>query len=164
MCLYTICTIGSNFGGSFERNSFLVHRYEDVYMKHPFWWAIWVGPQQQHQPNTALNGKCPLSYPLPGSRRCPTQACTTFANITFRNILIEDPYISPGVIMGNETNPIHNLIIENLTVSTRTWKPWHGKWPYHEWKYPFRGKFQCTNANGVCKNCFPAPDCLEKAL
>ena len=33
--------------------------YENIKMNKPEWWAIWIGPQQQHEPNTPL-GK-PLS-------------------------------------------------------------------------------------------------------
>jgi len=28
--------------------------YENVSMKTPIWWAIWIGPQQQYQPGGTL--------------------------------------------------------------------------------------------------------------
>jgi hypothetical protein len=125
----------------------------------PFWWPIWIGPQQQHEPNSKIGLKCPLLYPLPGSRRCPTQGCVIFENIALRNIKIYDPVLSPGVILGNSTNPIRNLTIENLHVHEKTWK---GKWPFHEKRYPFQGRFKCVNTEGTCKNCHPPPGCLTE--
>merc|ERR1712176_1538884 len=88
--------------------------YEDVTISRPWWWAIWIGPQQQHQPGDKLGEKCALAYPLRGS--CPTQGCTTFSNIPLRNVRIERPLLSPGIIMGNETNPMRNLTFENVNV------------------------------------------------
>jgi hypothetical protein len=41
----------------------------------------------------------------------------TFRNITLRNIAIVNPKISPGVILGNTSNPIADLIFENVQVT-----------------------------------------------
>mmetsp|Transcript_94716 Transcript_94716/g.216661 ORF Transcript_94716/g.216661 Transcript_94716/m.216661 type:complete len:312 (-) Transcript_94716:85-1020(-) len=86
--------------------------YEDITMDQPFWWAIWIGPQQQHEPNSALGEKCALTYPVSG--QCPTQGCATFANITLRNIVVKDPVLSPGVILGNSSNPMQNVVFDNV--------------------------------------------------
>ena len=129
-------------------------------MYNPFWWSIWIGPQQQHEPNTKLGLDCPLLYPLPGSTRCPTQGCVNFENITLRNVEIFEPLISPGVILGNETNPIKNLRIENLHVHGNKFKPWEGKWPFHEKRYPWSGRIKCTNVHGTCHDSNPCPACL----
>ena len=88
--------------------------YQNVTMTRPFWWPIWIGPQQQHEPGSALGRKCALTYPIDPS--CPTQGCATFANITLRDVLVDDPLLSPGVILGNETNPIEGLHFDNVTV------------------------------------------------
>lgn len=82
--------------------------YEDILMEEPEWWAIWIGPQQQHEPNSALGDKCSLDYPI--DKSCPTQGCVTFANITLRNIHVTKPWLSPGVILGNATNPMKGLV------------------------------------------------------
>jgi hypothetical protein len=146
----------------FDHCSTQQNRYDGIYMYSPFWWPIWIGPQQQHEPNDGVGLKCPLTYPLPGSTHCPTQGCTTYGNITLRNIYIYNPVISPGVILGNETNPIQNLTIDNLQVHVSGMKPWDGKWPYHEDRYPYRGRFQCRNVEGTCHNCHPGPSCLTE--
>ena len=71
--------------------------FEDFYIKDPFWYAIWIGPKQQHEPNTDLGLDCALIYPLHDSQ-CPTQGCSTFENITLRNIVIDNPKLSQGAI------------------------------------------------------------------
>jgi hypothetical protein len=45
--------------------------YEDITITKPLWWAIWIGPQQQHEPGSNLGEKCALDYPI--STYCPTQ-------------------------------------------------------------------------------------------
>ena len=74
---------------------------------------MWIGPQQQQEPGVPLGEKCALDYPL--QKHCPTQGCVTMRNITLRNVRIERPLLSPGVILGNASNPI-GLAFENVTV------------------------------------------------
>lgn len=78
--------------------------YENVTITNPKMWAIWIGPQQQHQPFHPLGEDCALDYPL--SPHCPTQGCVDFRNITLRHITIIDPVLSPGVMLGNASNPM----------------------------------------------------------
>ena len=51
-----------------------------------------------------MGRKCPLDYPI--SSTCPTQGCVDFKNITLRRINITKPLLSPGVILGNSSNPM----------------------------------------------------------
>lgn len=135
--------------------------YENVHIKQPVWWPIWIGPQQQHEPGLSLDGNCALNYPLE-SMSCPTQGCSTFENITLRNILIDDPILSPGVIMGNASNPMKNIVFDNVTMKV-PYKYYftHGRLPFHEKYFPFAGSYNCLHAQGVCKNCNPVPHCLD---
>jgi hypothetical protein len=129
----------------------------------PAWWAIWIGPQAQHQPNTELGDKCALTYPLDNSK-CPTQACATFANITLRNIHISNPWLSPGVILGNATNPIQNLIFDHVTVTeTNPMDIYKGRFPFHHLHFPYKGKYQCKHTLGKSIASDPVPDCFEQA-
>ncbi|KAG7347940.1 glycosyl hydrolase family 28 protein [Nitzschia inconspicua] len=137
--------------------------YEHVDIIEPFWWAIWIGPQQQHQPGDTLGYNCPIFWPLPGSEVCPTQGCTLFENITLRHINIFHPLISPGVIWGNSTNPMKNITIENLNVDENKYKIWHGKWPFHSKRYPFHGRIKCKYASGTYKDSNRSPSCLDPA-
>jgi hypothetical protein len=72
--------------------------FEDFVITDPFWYAVWIGPQQQQEPGSELGLDCALQYPLAGSQ-CPTQGCSDFENITLKNVLIENPKLSPGAIM-----------------------------------------------------------------
>eukprot|EP00943_MAST-04B_sp_MAST-4B-sp1_P000784 g784.t1 len=105
--------------------------YEDMNITYPRWWAIWIGPQQQHEPGQALGTKCPLDYPI--TKKCPTQSCVTFNNITLRNIYIDKPVLSPGVILGNASNPMTNIVFDNVVVNDPA-------------KWPFDHKYQCKHA------------------
>ena len=42
--------------------------YTNIYMRHPLWWPIWVGPQQQHQPGDKGDQGCAFSFPI--ENRC----------------------------------------------------------------------------------------------
>ena len=110
--------------------------YEDITIDKPWWWAIWIGPQAQHEPDSDLGDKCALLYPLKGA--CPTQGCATFANITLRNVLITQPLLSPGVILGNASNPMHNLTFDGVRVDFGT-NPLRGR-------YPWGQGYQCGHA------------------
>jgi|EP00945_MAST-04E_sp_MAST-4E-sp1_P003860 polygalacturonase len=121
--------------------------YENVNITKPKWWSIWIGPQQQHEPGSSLGGKCPLAYPL--KKPCPTQGCVTFNNITLRNIFIDRPLLSPGVILGNQTNPMKNIVFDRVVVSEG------GKWP-------FDSTYQCQYADiQAIGGTVPAPNCKD---
>lgn len=135
-------------------------RYEDIHIIEPLWWPVWIGPQAQHEPHQGLDGACPLNYPLQNSI-CPTQGCATFENITLKDVLIDNPLISPGVILGNASNPMKNVIFENVTMKIPFKNMfYHGRLPFHESHFPYAGKYQCEHVIGTCKDCQPVPECL----
>lgn len=118
--------------------------FEDITITKPLWWAIWIGPQQQHQPGESLGELCALAYPIVD--QCPTQGCVDFRNITLRNVKIDSPWLSPGVILGNSTNPIQGLVFDNVNVIN----------PSH---VPFGAKYKCENVGegSSSVNSSPAP-------
>ena len=118
--------------------------YEDIHIVEPRWWAVWIGPQQQQEPGVPLGEKCALDYPL--QKHCPTQGCVTMRNITLRNVRIERPLLSPGVILGNASNPI-GLAFENVTVDAPG-------------AFPFGKGFECEHASGTAAASSPVPPCL----
>ena len=72
------------------------------------------------------------------------QGCSDFRNITLRNVVIDSPLLSPGVILGNDTNPME-VLFDNVTVRNP------GPWPYNS-TYDVRGTY------GVCvPPCDPLP-------
>eukprot|EP01012_Entosiphon_sulcatum_P014137 TRINITY_DN19232_c0_g1_i1.p2 TRINITY_DN19232_c0_g1~~TRINITY_DN19232_c0_g1_i1.p2 ORF type:complete len:285 (-),score=45.01 TRINITY_DN19232_c0_g1_i1:196-1050(-) len=118
--------------------------YEDVRILHPVWWAIWIGPQQQHEPHTDLGRKCALDYPI--DPHCPTQGCVTFSNITLRRVSIESPLLSPGVVLGNATNPMRQVTFEDVVVRNASTFPFGG----------YQCEFAALRAVGSTS---PVPDC-----
>lgn len=112
--------------------------YEDISIDKPFWWSVFIGPQQQQEPGSALGDKCALQYPFFGSQ-CPTQGCATFKDITLRNVHIKDPVLSPGFILGNSTNPMQNITFDNVTVDFAGMLSARGRFPNGR-------KFVCTDA------------------
>ena len=83
--------------------------YENIEIDSPTQWAIWIGPQQAIYKN-----ECNLLWPFLG--KCPVPNNVTFSNITLRNISINSPKISPGIILGNVTNPMKNITFDNVYV------------------------------------------------
>ena len=115
-------------GRTVEKTAVLEHiLFEDVLITKPFWWAVWIGPQQQHEPGVDLGDKCAIAYPL--RQHCPTQGCATFSNITLRRVTIHQPLLSPGVILGNATNPMANVTFEDVIVRFAG-NPRSGAWPW----------------------------------
>jgi polygalacturonase len=56
-------------------------RYENIEIHYPIWWSIYIGPQQQKQPDGAGPG-C-MFYPFGG---CETQPLITVDNIVLKNV------------------------------------------------------------------------------
>lgn len=124
--------------------------YENMTIIKPEWWPIWIGPQQQQEPGDELGDKCSLFYPVQDS--CPTQGCVSFTNITLRQIIIKDPWFSPGVILGNETNPMTNVVFDGVIFTFED--PNNGK-------FPFGRSYKTEFAHGVATGgTFPDPGLL----
>lgn len=86
--------------------------YENITMLQPSQWAIWIGPAQQADSGDA----CSLLWPTVPGQSCPVPAQFDWRNITLRNIRIVDPKMSPGVVIGNLTNPMRGLVFDNVVV------------------------------------------------
>ncbi len=54
-------------------------------MIEPIWWAIYLGPQQQKQPDGGGGPGC-MIYPFDPKGKCATQPLVAITNITLRNI------------------------------------------------------------------------------
>mmetsp|Transcript_69204 Transcript_69204/g.193537 ORF Transcript_69204/g.193537 Transcript_69204/m.193537 type:complete len:249 (+) Transcript_69204:304-1050(+) len=109
--------------------------------------TVKIGPQQQHEPSSDLGERCSLVYPI--RDQCPTQGCADFRNITLRNIQIVDPWLSPGVILGNVTNPMSGILFDNVTVTKSGHLP----------LLPYGDAYHCENAQIEAINSDPGLDC-----
>ena len=110
------------------------------------WWPIWIGPQQQHEPGSAIGSKCALTWPILPGDECPTQGCVDFRNITLRRVTVENATLSPGVLLGNSSNPMQ-VTFEDVVV--------------HEPSLiPFLGNYKCENVHGSFSGSSPVPKCV----
>merc|ERR1719203_50282 len=108
----------SDPGSSSEDGQITNILYENIYMEAPDQYGIWIGPQQ-----AVYSGCCAITWPEDPLAKCPVPPEITFANITLRNITINNPRESPGVILGNSTNPMRNILFDGVFVSDPKKKP-----------------------------------------
>ena len=117
--------------------------YENIRIDNPLWWPIWIGPQQQHEPDwtpSQAAADCSLIYPI--NPNCPTQGCVSFTDIILKDIIITNPVLSPGVVLGNSSNPMSNIVFDNVSV-------------VNPGTFPFFKAYKCEHANIVEKNAPP---------
>ena len=95
--------------------------YQNITMYEPSQFAIWIGPAQQSE----AGSRCSLIWPH-FDATCEITAFHTWRNIVLRDIFVYGAKQSPGVIMGNISNPMIDVKLENVVFSDfgfRT-KPW----------------------------------------
>jgi polygalacturonase len=120
--------------------------YENIIMDAPEQYAIWIGPAQQADSiDICKADPCSLCWPeIPGAE-CHMPANASYVGITLRNITIINPKSSPGVILGSETNPMQNVVFDNVVVKNSP-----------------SNYFVCKNANGIAKGTTsPVPSCFQ---
>lgn len=121
--------------------------YEDVVIERPVWFAIWIGPQQQHQPKGGTDTGCSFFYPLRG-HKCPTDPQVTLANITLRRVSARNGRMSPGILLLDEANPGQNFNFDGVVFSNFT------KWP--------KSNYVCENTQGTATGgTDPVPPCFK---
>jgi len=87
--------------------------YQNMYIEGAFWYPIWIGPQQQNQPDGTADTGCSFFYPIVDA--CPTNPLVTFSDITIRNVTFEKSVTMPGVILCDAANPCTGLDISYVT-------------------------------------------------
>lgn len=86
--------------------------YENFQVTGAIWWPIYIGPQQQQQPDGGGPG-C-MTFPL---KHCPTNPLVSMRNITLRNIDMQDTIaIYSGAIRCNRANPCTEFHFQNVNV------------------------------------------------
>lgn len=120
--------------------------YENIRIYNAEQWAFWLGPQQAVYP-----GVCSLLWPYVPFTECPVTANMSWNNLTFRDILIDSPNASPGVILGNSTNPMTNIVFDNVQAKSAWWYPWFSDY------YKCEGVVNATAIGGT----YPVPPCFE---
>lgn len=91
--------------------------YQNITMDRPQQYPIWIGPAQQ------TGQPCDLRWPQGPNAECRMSGYQTWKNIVLRDIFINNPDNSPGLLMGNSSNPMQNVIFDNVVVTSPGQKP-----------------------------------------
>ena len=117
----------------------------------PIQWPIWIGPAQQAiSANPCHASPCSLCWLTTPFAQCNVPV-STMANITLRDIYIKQPQMSPGVLLGNETSPMRDVMFDNVVVDAPGDSPWGDA--YYKCEHVTRGV-----ATGAT---WPVPPCFE---
>ena len=81
--------------------------YRNMSNKNGLLWNIYIGPQQQKEPDGTGEGIWPDVNPY-----------VIIRNILLQNVYVEKSYTSPGVIRCNKTNPCQNITFQNVTINS----------------------------------------------
>jgi len=93
--------------------------YENIYIDEPESWPIWIGPQQAgikeagKDYNPCNGDPCSLCWPTLKSSSCPGVP-GLIDGLTLRNITVKKPRLSPGVIIGNISVPMKNIVFDSV--------------------------------------------------
>jgi len=125
--------------------------YENIVVDNPSQWAIWIGPAQQSDSSSLCAAHpCSLCWPELPTAHCNPPVGGSYRNITLRNITINNPKKSPGVILANASNPMQNVVFDNVKVNNPGMKPWGTDY------------YKCENVQGVAKGgTDPVPPCFK---
>jgi hypothetical protein len=130
--------------------------YENVVMDAPEQWAIWIGPAQQCDGCSVTDicstkgGPCSLCWPTVPGAQCNAPDNAQYINITLRNVTINSPKQSAGVLLAAENSPMQNIVFDNVIVNSPANKPF-GKDGYY-----------CKHVNGIATGkTSPVPSCLK---
>jgi len=111
--------------------------YDNITIDRPLWYSIYIGPQQQKQPDGSGPG-C-MFYPL--NPDCPTEPRVSIKDIILKDVKSDNGLLLPGIIRCNETNPCDNFMFDNVNVSG--WMSNKG--------------YICENINGISYDSYPIP-------
>ena len=132
--------------------------YENVVMDAPEQFAVWIGPAQQCDGCSAKDicstkgGPCSICWPEVPGTKCNAPASAQYTNITLRNITINNPKKSAGVLIANASSPMQNVVFDNVVVNNPADKPFGNDGYY------------CTNVNGVATGTTnPVPPCFKNS-
>lgn len=85
--------------------------YKNIYIHKPIWFNIYIGPQQEKEPNG--NGPGCMLYPITD---CETQPLITIENITLQNITTDSSVLNLDyIIRCNESNPCKHIQFVNVS-------------------------------------------------
>ena len=120
----------------------VMYQDKDLVPKHAFLWPIYIGPQQQKEPDGRGDG-CFVNF-----IRCPTQPRVNLTDIYLRNVTaVNSIFTNPAVLNCNHTNPCTGFVFENVHFEDSYW--------------PWDELYLCRNVYGDFDDCHPKPLCIE---
>jgi hypothetical protein len=125
--------------------------YQNITINSPSQWPIWIGPAQQSDSiRLCAAHPCSICWPeLPGSE-C-TAPLSQYQNILLKDITINNPKMSPGVIFGNVSMMIEGIVFDNVIVNNPGMEQWGEDYYYCE---------GVSNGVAIGKT-WPVPPCFE---
>lgn len=90
--------------------------YENIHINEPTQWPIFIGPaQQSDSDNLCAAHPCSICWPTLPSAQCNAPRNAYFRNITLRNVTVNDPKMSPGVILADaSSSPMEGLVFDRV--------------------------------------------------
>lgn len=136
--------------------------YENIIIDEPERWGIWIGPAQQVEGGKDANGTshiinpcsagggCSLCWPMVPFTQCHGIRNGFYHNITLRNITINSPKQSPGVLMASSSSPMIDVYFDNVKVNN----PGASKWG---------SNYKCENvmSGTALGDTTPVPPCFK---
>ena len=107
--------------------------YQNITIHSPILWPIYIGPQQQKQPDGGGDGIWP-----------PPQPLVNVTSIVLQNVTSDGGWLNAGVLRCAESNPCKGISFDNVTVTG--------------WASSF---YVCENVEGTVVNSDPKPSCVK---
>ena len=109
--------------------------YHNITIHSPILWPVYIGPQQQKEPDGGGDGIWP-----------PPQPLVNITNILLQNVTSDSGWLNAGVLRCAESNPCRDITLDNVHVSG--------------WASSF---YVCENMIGTVTNSTPVPSCMEQS-
>ncbi len=125
--------------------------FENIVIDNPSQWPIWIGPAQQSDSKRLCAAHpCSICWPYVPSAEC-NAPLSQYRNILLKNITIINSKMSPGIIFGNTSTPIEDVVFEDVVFNNPGDTPWGEDYYYCE-----------GVKGGIAKgNTWPVPSCFE---
>ena len=107
--------------------------YQNISIHSPILWPVYIGPQQQYEPDGGGDGIWP-----------PPQPLVNVTNIYLQNVTSNGGWLNAGVLRCAESNPCRNITLDGVNVSG--------------WLSSF---YFCENVEGKIINSVPKPACIK---
>ena len=108
--------------------------YQNISIEGPILWPIYIGPQQQKEPDGGGDGIWP-----------PPQPLVNVTNILLQNVTSDNGWLNAGVLRCAESNPCRGIVFDNVHVSG-----WDSE------------VYVCENTQGSVTKSTPIPSCMTK--